>query len=199
MMKKLLYLVLSLTMLSLIILSPVSYAQEETGSITYVAEIPIYINTDAESTSQNITFETEEVKFVPINNADNTVISDVYDSKLVTPSALGHAGRLLLTCTDVAGRMYCNWNINLEPKYQISSVNFTMYFQKSSFGSWEIIGRKAINKRGSLTYFQGDQETFLIRDWGAGNYRARMTGSILTLQSGVTVMTPLNSNVVNYQ
>ncbi|MGW9573988.1 hypothetical protein [Paenibacillus terrae] len=197
-MKRILFLVSLLTIMLFTVLSPASYAQAGSSN-TYVAEVPIYINEDVKDGEQNITFGSDELEFTQISNADNTVTSDVYDSKLISPSAIDHAGRLLLTCTDVAGRMYCNWNINLEPKYQISSINFTMYFQKAGLGTWDIIGRTPINKKGSLTYFQGDQETFLIRDWGAGNYRARMTGSILTLQTGVTVMTPLNSNVVNYE
>lgn len=195
-MKKLVVLFLSVILLTLAVLPSAANAKDG-GEQSFSTEYPIYIDLIAKDGESNIILNsTPDAVDAVSADSQNSVAKDVYDSNSIAPSAIDHAGTLKLTCTNVAGRMYCNWNIDLDKKYSISKVNFTMYFEKSDLGKWSIIGRRPITKDGSLTWFQGDQESFLIRDWGAGYYRARMTGNIITVQSGLTVMTPLNSNTV---
>ncbi|KJD46074.1 hypothetical protein [Paenibacillus terrae] len=183
-MKKLVCLVLSLIFLSVAYLPTATYA-EQGSEQSYVTKYDIYIDPNSKNDQSSPPF-----------NSFSAVTNDVYDSssKIIKPT--GYAGELIVTCDQIAGRMYCNWNIVLSSQYQISYVNFDMHFQKSGLGTWDTIGRKGITKRGSLTNRQGDHESFYIADWGKGYYRARVSGNITTVSSGVAYMLPQNSNTV---
>ena len=194
-MRRLVSLFLSVVLLTLVVLPSAANAQEG-GQQSVTTEYQIYIDPNAKDGQSNILLETTPDAVSP--DSQNSVAKDVYDSNLIAPAAIDHAGKLTLTCTEVAGRMYCNWNITLDAKYQIQKVNLTMFFQKSDFGKWSIIGRTPVKPSGYMTNFQGGQESFKIADWKEGYYRARMEGNIITIQSGVALMTPLNSNTVPY-
>ncbi len=186
-MKKIYLLVIFMIIFSLAIIPMQTdsvFATEASNTDTSITNYPIYLEKSNDGKA-------------------GTVLIDVYGSGTLKTkdknSTLADAGQLVVTCTNVAGRMYCNWNINLAPGYQISWVNLNMAFQKSQLLTWNTLATVPINKKGYGTNFQGDQETFYIASYGSGYYRVRVTGSITLIVQGVAYMTPKNSNTVQYE
>lgn len=137
-MKKLVCLVLSLFFLSVTYFPTATYA-EKGSEHSYVTKYDIYIDPNSKTDQSGLT-----------SSSFSAVTNDVYDSSSKVVKPAGYAGELIVTCDEIAGRMYCNWNIILSSQYQISYVNFDMHFQKSGLsglGTWDTIGRKGITKR----------------------------------------------------